>query len=160
MNNISLKELRLSKKLTIEQCAKIFNVSKRTIIRYENEEAKKGSFRYKQMINLLLNYNKIDEEHGILTINEIKEICNEVFEKYEIEFCYLFGSYAKGKETELSDIDLFISAPTVTGLDFFGLIEELRENLHKKVDLIDIRSLKEGNELFKEIFKDGIKIYG
>jgi hypothetical protein len=48
-------------------------------------------------------------------------------------FCYLFGSYAKGKAKPTSDVDFLISAD-VRGLEFYGLVEE--------------------------ILKDGIKIYG
>ena len=71
----------------------------------------------------------------------------------------MFGSYAKGKANEQSDVDLLIST-NVTGLEFFGLIEELREKLHKKVDLLDDRQLINNLDLLREILKDGIKIYG
>ena len=36
-------------------------------------------------------------------------ICSSVFGNYSIDYCYLFGSYAKGKATEVSDVDLLIS---------------------------------------------------
>jgi predicted nucleotidyltransferase len=71
----------------------------------------------------------------------------------------LFGSYAKGKATPMSDVDLFVNT-SVTGLKFFGLIEELREALKKKVDLLDRRQIEGNFELTNEILKDGIKIYG
>ncbi len=48
-----------------------------------------------------------------------------------INFCYLFGSYAKGKETPASDIDLLISA-NVKVLKFYVLVEELRLTFRKK----------------------------
>lgn len=87
------------------------------------------------------------------------KVCNLVFSSYEVNFCYLFGSYAKGKANETSDIDLLISS-NVTGVKFFGLIEELREQLKKKVDLLDILQLNNNQTLLQEILKDGIKIYG
>ena len=59
---------------------------------------------------------------------------------------------------EASDIDLLISS-NATGIKFFGLIEELRENLKKKVDLLDVNQLNNNLELLKEILKEGIKIY-
>ena len=83
---------------------------------------------------------------------------SEVFKEYEVFYCYLFGSYAKGITHEISCIDLLISM-RVTGLDFFDLIEELREKLHKKVDLLDDRQLINNLDLLREILKDGIKIY-
>lgn len=103
--------------------------------------------------------NYIDEETGILELEDIVQKCTEVFERYEVSFCYLFGSYAKGKATQTSDVDLLISA-NVKGLKFYGLVEEIRTALHKKVDVLDMNQLKENIELTEEIFKDGIKIYG
>ncbi len=63
----------------------------------------------------------------------------------------------KAKPT--SDVDLLISA-NVKGLKFYGLVEEIREALHKKVDVLEINQLKDNLELTQEILKDGIKIYG
>lgn len=101
----------------------------------------------------------IDEEHGVLTIEDIKRKCEKVFEQYDVKFCYLFGSYAKGKEKPESDVDLLISA-NVRGLMFYGLVEELRVALCKKVDVLDINQLRNNIELTEEILRDGIKIYG
>lgn len=59
----------------------------------------------------------------------------------------------------MSDEDLLISA-NVKGLKFYGLVEELRTTLKKKVDVLDINQLKDNLELTKEILSDGVKIYG
>lgn len=74
----------------------------------------------------------------------------------EIKKFYL---YAKAKATPVSDVDLLISA-NVKGLKFYGLVEEIRAVLHKKVDVLNINQLKDNLELTEEILKDGIKIYG
>jgi predicted nucleotidyltransferase len=103
--------------------------------------------------------NPIDEEHGILEIEYIKQKCSLVFEKYDVSFCYLFGSYAKGKAEPTSDVDFLISAD-VRGLEFYGLVEEIRTALHKRVDVLDIHQLRDNLDLTQEILKDGIKIYG
>ena len=76
-----------------------------------------------------------------------------------MEYCYLFGSYAKGKATEKSDVDLLVAMP-VDGMIFFELIEVLREQLKKKIDLLDIAQLENNPALVQEILRDGIKIYG
>jgi len=47
-----------------------------------------------------------------------------------------------------------------TGLKFYGLTEELREALHKQVDLLDKKQLINNEALLDEILKEGIKIYG
>lgn len=101
----------------------------------------------------------IDEEHGVLAIEDIIKTCERVFEQYDVKYAYLFGSYAKGRATEASDVDILVST-SVTGIKFFGLVEELRTELHKKVDVLDKNQLKGNLELTEEILKDGIKIYG
>ena len=78
---------------------------------------------------------------------------------YDVEYCYLFGSYAKGKATEESDVDLLVST-SVTGMRFYEIVEALREGLKKKVDLLNVEQLKDNLELLNEILKDGIKVYG
>ncbi|MBQ7897666.1 MAG: nucleotidyltransferase domain-containing protein [Clostridia bacterium] len=153
-----LKELRLSKNLTQKEASAILGVSLRSYKEYENSEKKVGTLKYKSMINELEKYITIDEEHGILTLDEIKEGCKNVFEEYDVKRCFLFGSYAKGKATPKSDVDLLISTD-ITGLKFYGLVERLREQLCKKIDLLDTRQLVENKDLIEEILKDGIKIY-
>ena len=87
-----------------------------------------------------------------------KDICSEVFSDFEIEYCYLFGSYAKGKATENSDIDLLIST-TISGMQFYDLVEVLREKLKKKVDVLNREHLNNNADLTNEILIDGVKIY-
>ena len=62
----------------------------------------------------------LDEEHGLLSIDSITEICSNIFRNYDVEFCYLFGSYAKGIPTETSDVDLLVST-NISGLQFYEL---------------------------------------
>lgn len=154
-----LKKLRIEKNLTQEQVAQLTGISVRSYKSYENDEAKQGTIKYKYLIEQLLKVNPIDEEHGIVTIDYIKEKCTEVFQNYEVEFCYLFGSYAKEQANEKSDIDLLISS-NVKGLKYFGMVEELRTTLNKKVDALDINQLNNNMELVQEILKTGVKIYG
>lgn len=154
-----LKEIRNEKKLTQQQVADLVGVSLRSYISYENDERKAGTLKYNYILDKLLEINPIDEEHGIIEIDDIKRKCKEVFDKYDVSFCYLFGSYAKTKATPTSDVDLLISA-NVKGLKYYGLVEEIRTVLHKKVDVLDIDQLKDNFELTQEILRDGIKIYG
>lgn len=156
---MTLKELRKQKKLTQEECAKYLGVPMRTYQNYENDDGKITSIKYNYMFEKLSQYGFIDEEHGILTIEKIIQECKEVFESYEIEYCYLFGSYAKGKATEKSDVDLLVSTP-ITGLKYYELVESVREKLKKKVDMLNQAQIKDNFELVNEILKDGIKIYG
>ena len=156
---VDLKELRIEKKMTQQEVADLVGISLRSYKSYENDEEKRDTIKYNYIVEQLSKINYIDEETGILELEDIVRKCTEVFERYEVSFCYLFGSYAKGKATQTSDVDLLISA-NVKGLKFYGLVEEIRTALQKKVDVLDMNQLKENIELTEEIFKDGIKIYG
>lgn len=154
-----LKDLRIEKKLTQQEVADLVGISLRSYKSYENDERKRETIKYRYITEQLTKINFIDEEHGLLTVDDIKRKCSKVLEQYDVSFCYLFGSYAKGKETPASDVDLLISA-NIKGLKFYGLVEELRIALQKRVDVLDMAQLKENVKLTEEILKDGVKIYG
>ena len=154
-----LKSIRLDKELTQQQAAGIVGISLRSYKSYENDLDKRGNLKYNYIYEKLSQINPIDEEHGIVDLEYISRKCSEIVDKYKINFCYLFGSYAKGKAKDDSDVDLLISTE-IKGLKFFGLVEELRNSLQKKVDVIEVAGLKDNVELLEEILKDGIKIYG
>lgn len=156
---MTLKELRKQKKLTQIECAKYLEIPIRTYQNYENDEEKCTSMKYMYMIQKLEQYGFLDETHGILSIQKIKDVCTKIFADFEVEYCYLFGSYAKGKATESSDVDLLI-ATSVSGMKFYDLVESIREGLLKRVDVLNHEQLNGNPELVKEILKDGIKIYG
>ena len=156
---MTLKELRKIINITQAKAASIVGMPLRTYINYENDFKKANSLKYKMIFNILNEKFSIDENKGILKKEDIINKISEVFNKYKVNYCYLFGSYAKNNAIESSDVDLLIDTEE-TGLTFYGLIEELRETLHKRIDLLDIRQLKDNYELVKEILKDGIKIYG
>ena len=156
---MKLRDIRTNANITQLEASNIVGVPLRTFIRYENEEKYKKTLKYLKMCEVLEQALKIDEEHGILTIDEIKTICKKVFDKYDVEFAYLFGSYAKGKQKPTSDVDILVST-NITGLKYFGLIEDLRINLNKKIDLIRLKDIEPNSELMKEILKVCEKIYG
>ena len=154
-----IKDLRTVKKLTQKQVAELVGISLRSYKSYENDEDKQGTIKYNYILDKLRQINPIDEEHGILDIDYITERCKIVLDEYPVHYCILFGSYAKGKADESSDVDLLISSE-VNGLKFYGLVEKLRNTLHKKVDVLNIEQLKDNLEITNEILKDGIRIYG
>ena len=156
---MSLKDIRLQGNLTQEEAAQLLGVTRRTYVNYEAGKIDEASLKYKYVVETLQKASLLDESHGILTIDQIRKICSEIFKNYSVDYCYLFGSYAKGKATETSDDDLLVAMP-VDGMKFFELIELLREQLKKKIDLLDIAQLDNNSALVQEILKDGIKIYG
>ena len=146
------------KQLNISQstAAETLGVSLRTYQRYE-VSTKLSSNKLESIKVVLDNKFKITEEKGILSISGIRSRVLPVLEKYHIEMCILFGSYAKGRATEKSDVDLLIKT-NVEGLQFFKIVDDLYNALSKKVDLITTKQLTTSQELLEEILKDGVKI--
>lgn len=66
-----------------------------------------------------------------------------------VEFAILFGSFAEGKETPLSDVDIgvYVSRPT-TLLHLGWLMTELEKVLKKIVDVVELNTTLEKNPLF------------
>lgn len=154
---MTLKQLRKQKKLTQAACAAYLGVPLRTYQNYENDAQKQDSMKYRFMLQKLDQYGILDENHGVLTLEQIKAICRQVFEGKKITYCYLFGSYAKGKAKECSDVDLLVSTP-ISGMQFYDLVEELREKLCKQVDVLNQEQLRDNLPLVEEILRDGVKI--
>ena len=153
---MTLKELRLQKGLTQAKCAEYLGVPLRTYQNYEKDEEWGSTIKAAFMFNRLEKYGFVDEEHGILTVEQITEVCERVFEGLGIAYCYLFGSYAKGTPTENSDVDLLV-ATDLSGMIFYALIENLREELKKKVDLIIVKDLGFISEHIRGITKEQLQ---
>lgn len=71
---MELKELRKEKGLTQENVAKLLGVSLRSYKSYENDSNKKDSLKYNYFYEKLEQYNYLDEKHGILNIEDIKNL--------------------------------------------------------------------------------------
>ena len=110
---------------------------------------------------IVANASAVGGNKCIVSINEIKSLCEKVFkEKYpEIECAYLFGSYARGEATGKSDIDILVVCPPI-GMRFYGIAADLEEQLHKQIDLHTHRQLVKSEKFLEQILKEGIKIYG
>lgn len=156
---MTIKELRQTKNITQDQAAKLIGVSRKTYIGYEKDELLLSGFKRESIYNAINNYGYIDETHGILSIDDIKKICEGIFKRYNVEYAYLFGSYAKHCATERSDVDLLVVG-NISGLQYFEFLEMLREGLKKNIDVLDRAQLLKNDVLLNNILKDGIKIYG
>lgn len=152
-----LIDVRKEYGLTQKQVALLIGIPYRTYVRYEESASYEGTYKYQKIIEDLINKMKIDEEHGILSLDKIKKLLIPVLNKHDIKYCYLFGSYARGEARENSDIDLLVDTD-ITGMKFFELIEEIRVVLHKKIDLLRLKDLSSDNPISLEILKEGIRI--
>ena len=160
--NLTLLETRNKYDISQIEASKIAKIPLRTYRRYETDNQYGDGIKREIIIARINNHFTIDEENGLLTIEEIQIKLTELFDNEyngDINYCYLFGSYAKGTANENSDADLYVSS-SLTGLKFVGLIERVRETLHKKIDMIRDSEIENNFDLTFEIFKTGIKIYG
>lgn len=76
-------------------------------------------------------------------LEKIKEKIKPVAEKYNLVYVWVFGSFAKQKQREDSDIDVIVRTEDV--IDGFKIVEvkfALEEVLEKKVDIITTGSIK------------------
>jgi predicted nucleotidyltransferase len=75
-----------------------------------------------------------------------------------VKKAYLFGSYARGEQDEVSDIDLMVELDDRVGLyKFVGIQIKLEELLSKKVDLITTEGISP--RLKPYIDKDKLLVY-
>jgi len=155
----SIKELRKENGLAQAEAAKLTNIPLRTFKCYENDASKVGSIKYNYIVQELIKYGYVDKEHGVLPLEKIKTVCANVFNRYNVEYAILFGSYAREDASEKSDIDILISTAE-KGLQFYAIVEELRTELKKKVDLLDLNQVNSNPELLNEILRDRMRIYG
>lgn len=159
---MTLKQVRTNFGLSQLDAASIVGAPLRTYRRYELEENYGDAFKRKAFIDILIEHCEVTESKGLLTIDSIRSKLTDLFDgeyRGEIEFCYLFGSYARGDAKETSDVDLYV-ATSLTGLRFVGLIEKARQALHKKVDMLRTSELSDNPDLVHELLKEGVRIYG
>lgn len=152
---MELKELRKQMGLTQPEAAVILNIPFRTYCRYEDEKQRENTFKYNQMMFLLSKH----AEEMVLKLDTIKTTVASTLTKYNVDACYLFGSYAKGKANGNSDVDLMIVS-NIEGIEFYQLIDELETKLNKKVDLLRLETAIQNVKLMNDILKEGVKIYG
>ena len=88
--NMSLKTIRKSKNLTQEQAANILAVSLRSYKDYENNPSKVDTIKYNYFIDTIGKYNPIDESHGLLSLNMIKDKCFPIFQEYNISYALVY----------------------------------------------------------------------
>ena len=69
----------------------------------------------------------------------MKQKLADYFKTQPVLKAWLFGSFARGEETPLSDVDILVlldhSQPI--GLKFFGMWNDLEKLLGRKVDLVE-----------------------
>lgn len=70
-----------------------------------------------------------------------KEKIVEICQRNDIDFCALFGSFARGEADKESDIDLLVRFSKPKGFDWLDAAFEIEDALGKKVDLVTEKGL-------------------
>jgi len=94
-----------------------------------------------------------------LTVAMIQDALAPVFQRNGVRKAVLFGSHAKGTASTLSDVDLMVDSG-LKGLDFAGLLDEIYEALHRRLDVVDVAHIEKGSRIDNEIRETGVVIYG
>ncbi len=80
------------------------------------------------------------------TLEEIKSILSKHKEKlrqnYKVKKIGIFGSYARGEQKEISDVDVLVEFEEPVGFAFIHLADSLEELLGMKVDLTTKDAIK------------------
>lgn len=161
--NEPIKTIRNNLQLTQKQFSYHSGIPINTIRNWEQSIRKPSEWILDLILDRLLRESyesnqKIDESHGILSYLTIKNLIANVAKHYNVDQIYLFGSYANGKATPESDIDLFMISDLYE-LEYFEFVEEIRISLRKKVQLLSNRTIEPYSKIEEEIKKTGLLIY-
>lgn len=63
-------------------------------------------------------------------------------EKYKVEEIGIFGSYVRGEQSQMSDVDILVQLCEPVGWELLDLKEFLESILNRKVDLVTVNALK------------------
>lgn len=96
----------------------------------------------------------------IYTVEEIRDMIQDILNEFAVKKAILFGSYAKNTPTSKSDIDLVIdSEGKLINIYFYGLLEELVQRLQKNVDLFEISEIQKDSRIYNDIQNEGVVVY-
>lgn len=148
--------------LTQVDFAKLVNIPVKSIRNWEQRIRVPADYIIELILDYVLrmqNEEIYSQEHNYIpSFLVIKKKIKEVVLKYKIERVYLYGSYAKGTQRPESDIDLYMVSD-IADIEYFGVIEDLRGSLNKKVDLLSNKTVKKNSPIEEEIERTGILIY-
>ena len=105
----------------------------------------------------------------IYTIEQLKERIAPVALKYRLPAMYLFGSYARGEATEMSDVDILIDRTGTELKGLFamgGLYNDLCGAVEKPIDLLTTCALEQDSTkdrtpwLIENLNRERVQIYG
>ena len=96
----------------------------------------------------------------IYSIEEIRQVLQELLKNMPVYSVTLFGSYANNTATKKSDLDFVIDTKeTLMGFKLYSLITAIEEAFNKQVDAFEKTEIIENSKIDKEIKKTGVIVY-
>ncbi len=94
---------------------------------------------------------------GVISKEIISNAVSKAVKDYPVEKVVLFGSYARGEAHHTSDIDLVLYSDESIGFGFFGILQTLKDLLHKDIELI--HALDMGPQIERVLKTEGVVLY-
>ena len=96
----------------------------------------------------------------MLTLDTLKEVVTPIAKEIGLQKVIVFGSYARGEQTETSDIDLVIdSGGTLQSFDVLCAIGKLLKALPLRADIFELSEVKNPSKTYTAIQQEGVVIY-
>ena len=93
----------------------------------------------------------------IYTIDEIRRKVVPIAKKYGVKKLSLFGSYARGEADDQSDVDFLIERGKIVGIEYFGFVYDLEDELGCHVDVVTTGI--SDKKFLADIQKDEVLLY-
>lgn len=92
-----------------------------------------------------------------LTVRDIKEAVVPLAKEYGARQVSLFGSFARGEQTEESDVDILLDKGSIKGMQVLDFKDDLARLLGRPVDVVTTQGL--GERFAARIKKDEVVLY-
>lgn len=103
------------------------------------------------------NVDMASQRESQTALETLRLLRDDVRSRYKAELIGVFGSCARGDITLDSDVDVLVDFQTgATLFDLSGLGSFLESHLHRKVDVVSQRALRE--EIKSSVFQDLIRL--
>lgn len=126
-----------------------------------SKEDKESGLSGRQIINRSKLIEKIIEDYlettNSLNIENIRYEVVSLAEEYGAEKVSLFGSFARGEETETSDIDILLEKGKIKGIQVLDFQHDLSQRLGRTVDVVTTTGASE--RFLNKIKQDEVVLY-
>ena len=93
------------------------------------------------------------------TEKQVQDAIKVLLRRYGAESAVLFGSYARGDQTDSSDIDIVVfGGKNFKKSNIFAFAEELRQMTGKDVDAFEICEVDPQTPFYQSVMEEGIRI--